>query len=346
MNLRYEQLKLKEDIEYYLDAIRKNDLIVFDYFHSLKVIKHNKGSNIVVLEDKKEYDLYKIYDSLLTIMSVYDNHGHYSKSSIFIIVRAVVQYIYEETKYHPYPEAVTAVLNGNKDHYIAEFTKNIAGFGMLPDITLDDVSRCLMGLEIGGFVKQKFSDKGYPYYYTRKDKRIWKRKFVFYVCYGSNMCEDRFKCYLTGKPNKRLGIKAGKKCKDQSPIVGKTSFRIPYEMYFGNSSSTWDGGGVCFLNPKRISDTKKFTFATAYLISEEQYEHVRKCEGKSPEWYGKEIELDPMSGIPAKTFTSEKVHKFNMPSKRYLDVVRAGLIEWGLTYKQAVQYLYCKTNKK
>ena len=345
MNLRFEEIKIKESVEYYADAIKKDDLIVFLDNSIKKVIKHNKGTHVVTLEDKKEYDLYTIYDSIQTVLTVYDHSGNLSKQFMFFTVHSAVRFLTFNCKYHAYPEVVAAVLNGNKDHYIKKYCKGFKLFGIMPSISVEDVKLILAMLEVGGLVRQKQSKRGYSYYYARKDNRIWKREFVFYVCYGSNLLEERFLCYITGKENKRYGVKAGEKCKDQSPIVLKTTLRIPYEMYFGNRSSSWDNGGVCFIKPTKATDSKKYSFATAYLITKEQYEHVWKREGKSSNWYGKEIELNPIRGIPTKTFTSEDVHEYNAPCKRYIDVVRAGLIEWGLSYKQATQYLYVKTNK-
>ena len=346
MNFKFANVKLKESVEYYVDAIKRNDLIVFLDGLAKRVVKHNKGTHIVTLEDNKEYDLYTIYDSILTIYTVYDSHGNLSPVAMMFTVYALVIYISNNTKYHPYAEAITAVLNGNKEHYLAQYCKSIAAFGMMPDITYDEVMMCLVSLVVGNFVKPEPSRSGVPYFRARKDRKLWKKEYVFYVCYGSNLCEERFKCYITGKANKKLSVPAGEKCKDQTPIVFSTTLRIPYEMYFGNSSRTWKGGGVCFIKPTKATDSKKYSFARAYLITKEQYEHVWKRECKSPNWYGNEIDLNSIAGIPAKTFTSDYVHSFNMPCEEYLNVVRKGLIEWGLTYKQASQYLYVKTNNR
>ena len=151
-----------------------------------------------------------------------------------------------------------------------------------------------------------------------------KENYIWYVCYGSNLCYERFLKYIN-------------KCSDTSEPRASKVLAIHYQLYFGNSSSKWNGGGVCFIK-KSLDDITK-THARAYLITKEQYEEVRDQEGRSDEWYGHEIELDPIDDIPARTFTSKTVRPLNKPSREYLDVVRKGLLECGLTLQEANRYL-------
>lgn len=345
----FKDFKFKRDVEYYIQNLNKKDLLIFNDLKSNFVKKHVKGSNLVTLDNNETQDLYKIYDQLLTIINIREENGNYSVLfTIFVVARAV-EYLTNECSYHAYKDVILAVLNGDKSHYISKYAKTFPVFGIFPYLTLEDLDMWLVSGEIFGSIKSVFSKNGKRYYVSRKDYRPWTRKFVWYVCYGSNLCEERFWCYITGEANEKLGIKEGPRCRDQNAYVTKLPIRIPYEMYFGNKSRTWDDGGVCFLNPTKVKDSKKYTFAMAYLISEEQYRHVWEREGKSRQWYGKEIELDPIIAaimtFPVKTFTSEMVHDYNPPCKRYLAVVKKGLLEWGLSNKQATRYLYCKTNK-
>ena len=346
MSFRTELTKPKQSLEYYLKSISKGDLVIFGLNNAKLVTKHNKGSHYVTLDDGKEYNLDEIYGSVCSIYTVRDPYGNYSKQYVKVAVFGIVRYLNENTKYHAYPEAIVAILKGNKKHYLYPQVKCLAGFGMIPNITSDDVDVCLAMLEFECLLKSGRTKSGKVFYKQRKDHRLWKRDFVFYIAYGSNLSEDKLDCYFTGKENKKLGIKKRKPCKNPNHYVLRITYRIPYEMYFGGSSEKWDGGGVCFLKPTKTTDSKKFSFATGYLITRDQYEYIRDCEGRSKELYGKEIDLDPIACIPAKTFTSEVVHKFNKPSEKYLNIVRLGLVDWGLTHSQATRYLYAKTHKK
>ena len=347
--LMYKDFQIKKDLEYYIQNLKKGDFLFFKNGQGYIVKNHAKGSNLVTLDNNQRIDLKALYDDLLTVVNVREANGNFSPIFTMFAVARTVECLTLECSYHAYIDVILAVLKGDKTHYISKYARRFPVYGVFPYLTEDDLEMWLTGAEVYGSIKSKFSKNMRRYYVSRKDFRPWSRKFVRYVCYGSNMCEERFWCYITGEANKKLGIKEGQRCKDQSAYVAKIQIRIPYEMYFGNSSSSWDDGGVCFLNPTKVKDSKKYSFATAYLVSEDQYRHIWYREGKSREWYGKEIELDPLiatiAPFPTKTFTSEIIHEYNQPCKRYLNVVKKGLIEWGLTNKQATRYLFCKTNK-
>ena len=152
-----------------------------------------------------------------------------------------------------------------------------------------------------------------------------QEKLVWYACYGSNIMYERFLCYIQGGTfyaNNRHydGCKTDKTL----PLSSKPVI-IPYEMYFGNESSSWmnDDGkrtGVAFL------DTLKngITLGRMYLITERQFEEVWEQEGNSDNWYNKEILLGKYDGYPVKTFTNSVRRKENVPSKKYLDVINKG----------------------
>ncbi len=149
-----------------------------------------------------------------------------------------------------------------------------------------------------------------------------KRTHVWYVSYGSNLLFERFMSYIEGGTCPCNG-RTYPACSDANPPVDVTSLRIPYRLYFGNSSGSWDGHGVAFVDP----DQPGRTYARAYLISREQYEHIRDLEGRGPSWYCDELSLGTMNGIPAVTFTNRTRRPANPPSKAYLDVMRKGFNE-------------------
>ena len=152
------------------------------------------------------------------------------------------------------------------------------------------------------------------------------------------MCLDRFMCYITGKDVHTGKINPARKCSDKGLIIESKTLRIPYEMYFASHSKTWNNGGTCFI--RETNDPAKYSFARAYLISKTQFEHVKKLEGPK---YTRLIELEPIKNIEAFSFTCENEYEPAMPDKEYLDIVRKGLREAGLSDKKAKQYLYCKT---
>ena len=349
MNKNFDYLFEERDLDFYINYLEPGDLVLFKNLTPEIVAKHKKGSHLVVFKSGRQIDLFTSYESILVAQVNHLIDGKVSREMVALAIRDVVNYFVHECKYHAYPEVIEAVLNGEEDHYASDYYCNCNRFGAFADdpIDLDVIERFLVQFEVLGLVRKKQGKHNRVYYVTRKDGRLWHRKFVWYVCYGSNMCKERFMCYLTGKGSRKFNIEPGEKCKDQSPIVATKHIKIPYEMYFGNSSSRWDNGGVSFI--KKTNDPKKYSFATAYLITEKQYQHVwyREDHNKSPNWYGNEInDLEPIDGIPAKTFTSLNERPYNEPCQRYLDVIRTGLMEWGLTYKKAMQYLFCKTKQK
>ena len=162
----------------------------------------------------------------------------------------------------------------------------------------------------------------------------WKDKLVWYVSYGSNMYLKRFMCYLTGDGLPEFGVKAdpNRRFKDTNlPLKSKT-IKIPYEMYFGGSSSTWNNGGVAFLDV----NSNKESIGRAYLITKEQYNHVKRYEGSN---YQYEVELESIDGIKAVTFTNECRKPKNKPSEKYKKVIELGLSECGLDKGIIIDYI-------
>lgn len=163
--------------------------------------------------------------------------------------------------------------------------------------------------------------------FKSKNTRSTKDDLVWYVAYGSNLLEERFLCYINGGKFRDCGREL-EKCLDLSPVRAKMLYELPFDMYYGKQSGSWDGMGVSFLDVTK----KGKAYGIAYLISKEQYEHLCKEEngGKAPEyssWYNQRFNLGTFDGIPVVTLTNKGVVKKNLPSPRYMEVLTEGLRE-------------------
>lgn len=164
------------------------------------------------------------------------------------------------------------------------------------------------------------------------------RAYVWYVGYGSNLCEERFLCYINGGKFKWGGSSAEGCTNKDLPKTNKQT-QIPYRLFFAKSSSNWDNGGVAFINPNKDSDKSNWTLGRMWKITCEQYEEVRRQEGKS--WYNHEIFLGEEDGFPIRTITNKKdLAPYNQPSDGYLKTVALGLKEtFNLTNENIAKYL-------
>lgn len=171
---------------------------------------------------------------------------------------------------------------------------------------------------------------------TKKEKN----ELVWYVCYGSNLCLERFMCYLTGKGSDKYHIEPnpGHVCSDQTPPRDSKAVIVPYDMYFAKYSEWWNGS-IAFLD----KDRKGKTYGRAYLISKKQYEHVKQCEGPL---YRFEINLDAIDGIPAVTFTNKnRFIDIRRVSSDYRRVIIDGLKEIGIDETEAERYIAERIDK-
>ena len=100
---------------------------------------------------------------------------------------------------------------------------------------------------------------------------------VWYVCYGSNLCYERFMCYLTGEGSEKYGVAARPDCRCNNPNPPQRIeiTILPYPLYFARNSSSWQGQGVAFIDPAK----KGISLGRAYLVSKEQYLHVKALLG-------------------------------------------------------------------
>ena len=234
-----------------------------------------------------------------------------------------------------------STVEGYQMYNVGWYPAIVAGDGMvigeLYEVPQEDMSRIDMLEGEGSLYIRKCemtSSESLAYIYefledTEGLERIssWK-DYIWYVSYGSNMLYDRFICYIEG------GSYEGSSsyrmpCDDTSAPVEVRAIEIPYGMYFGNYSRSWQGGGVSFL------DTGKdgHALATAYLITREQFEHVAAEEngGRAPNgngyWYENIINLEEMDGFEMLTVTNKKPREQNEPSEEYLETLKRGIRE-------------------
>ena len=187
---------------------------------------------------------------------------------------------------------------------------------------------------------------------------------VWYACYGSNIREERFMCYISGGTPPGA-LKNFEGCSDKSKPKASGTIEIPYQMYFAKESPTWNGGGICFLKPEK--DEKVNTLGRRYLISSGQFidlvrqelkfdgtieidfEHLTRegffncmTDGR----YGLLLYLGEIEGKPVVTFTSEIYleKEINRPDKAYLSTIIRGLKEvYDLSNEELFNYFIKKT---
>jgi len=149
---------------------------------------------------------------------------------------------------------------------------------------------------------------------------------VWYVSYGTNMLKERFMVYING--GKFRGNGKGKDntaypgCTVKLPPLANKPFLLPYELYYGKTSKTWNNSGVAFID----ADKPGITLGRAYLITEEQFAEIQEQEGST--WYNRIVEIakDPY-GVPYRTITGMNRHQNNKCNDSYTDVMFEGLCE-------------------
>jgi hypothetical protein len=167
---------------------------------------------------------------------------------------------------------------------------------------------------------------------------------VWYVSYGSNMCADRFACYLAG--GIPLGASRGYPgCRDRRAPLFATTYDLAGGVYFATESAVW-GGGRAFYD----QDLPGAAAGRAYLITSEQLADVINQEmyraasanldltkvlatGRielGPGRYETLLYLGDLGGHPLLTFTAPwraTDVAWRPPSASYLRVLKAGLRE-------------------
>jgi hypothetical protein len=161
---------------------------------------------------------------------------------------------------------------------------------------------------------------------------------VWYVGYGSNLCEERFLCYILGGQFKWGGRKT-EGCRDKTPPRANESIIIPFSLYFAKKSKCWQDGAVAFISALEEQDPANYTYARMWKITAEQFECVWKQEGKG--WYNEYMPLGQHAdGTPIVTITSRELLDVNKPSEQYIRTVTLGLKEtYNLDDAHIVEYL-------
>ncbi len=182
-------------------------------------------------------------------------------------------------------------------------------------------------------------------------------ELVWYVSYGSNLCADRFACYLAGgTPPGAARNHIG--CTDPTPPRRSVPVWLPGGIYFALTSTVW-GGGMAFYDPSLPGTAA----ARAYLISAAQFADVLAQEMHRQPGLGFDLatalatgrlQLGPgryetvlcvgeRDGYPLLTFTApwsaaDVTH--TPPSSAYLSMLAAGLREaHGWADNQVAAYL-------
>lgn len=139
-------------------------------------------------------------------------------------------------------------------------------------------------------------------------KKFNKDEYVWYVCYGSNLCYERFMRYINRTSSKK------------EPLCKKTII-INHPLYFDSYTKLWDGAKA-FIN---INESGK-TYGVKYLISKEQYEEIKRMEGSD---YDIKYSFgNDEYGINQLTFTTSRHFDTNYhPSSVYLKTIKNGLNE-------------------
>ncbi|MBQ3265763.1 MAG: hypothetical protein IJH07_08305 [Ruminococcus sp.] len=192
---------------------------------------------------------------------------------------------------------------------------------------------------------------------------IKENHLVWYVCYGSNLLEERFLCYIRGgriPGNTRSEIGA----KDKSDPLAIRPCIIHHTLFFSHHAEKWDGSGVAFIDTEE--DMSAASYGKMYLITKEQFLDVVRQENSLPmncdisideaavvknktcvlfenNYYGRLLYLGQTDGIPMYTFTCVSPMKemtLTKPSGEYRRIIADGIKQtYGLDDKLIEEYL-------
>ena len=256
-----------------------------------------------------------------TLMSGEDNHYHLQNST-FLSLATVHGYDMYDVGWYP------AIVRGQNSIKGELYQVPVEDMGVIDTLEGEGSlyrKKCEKVADIEGETSFAF-----VYVYIRDVSNLKKiptwKNHVWYVSYGSNMLKERFMCYIKG--GSFMGSRYREPCRDTTlPKVVKT-VEVPYDMYFGNKSGSWENGGVSFIDTSKEGNA----LGVAYLITEEQFKHVMEQEngGNFPgngEWYTEIIDLGMMNGFNVKTITNPILRDPNKPNRKYLDALHEGIKE-------------------
>jgi len=145
---------------------------------------------------------------------------------------------------------------------------------------------------------------------------------VIYAVYGSNLLKERFLAYIKG------GFYEGRKyngCINKEEPIDLGCMYIPHRLYFAKNSSRWDNKGVAFITSQKEENTNLHTLVRFWKVTEEQFEEIQEQEGK--DWYNRMVDLGEKDGLKILTITGDWLNKINLPSSRYIEIIKKGLKE-------------------
>ena len=176
---------------------------------------------------------------------------------------------------------------------------------------------------------------------------------VWYAAYGSNMAEERLRCYLEGgcPPG---GRRAQQGARDPSPPRAWRPVQLPLRLRFAGRSAGW-GGGKAFVG----AAGGHRCLARAWLLHRGQFDDLASQEsGRIPRridvdgichvsgltvgdgHYDRILRCGDIDGVPVVTFTSPRRPPRRPPAPPYLRMLARGLREaHGLSRRHAARYL-------
>lgn len=149
-------------------------------------------------------------------------------------------------------------------------------------------------------------------------------KKVWYACYGSNLCYERFMKYINS-------------CRDNSKPQESRTMIVKGRMYFANRSSRWNKQGVAFFDNSADGQT----IMRMYKITAEQLIDIHQQEGAGDNWYNNKLFLGYANdGYPIFTLTSKNKKQHIVPSDAYYSLIKTALVEeLGCSEKETCDYL-------
>ena len=186
-------------------------------------------------------------------------------------------------------------------------------------------------------------------------------RLVWYAAYGSNLCHERFLCYIQG------GTPPGSKrtyvgCDDKSLPRDTRSSRIPHRLFFAGTARGWSNKAMAFIQSGRGGQS----YGRMYLITFSQFDQlIQQEQGRErpsatpicpplsyitaanfcftnptnptvpidPKMklrYGKILNLGAEGDYPVLTFTAvgpDAEIKTSAPSREYLQTIAGGIRE-------------------
>ncbi|WP_026969809.1 hypothetical protein [Algoriphagus terrigena] len=189
---------------------------------------------------------------------------------------------------------------------------------------------------------------------------------VWYACYGSNLLEERFLCYIKGgQPKGAMTTYVG--CTDKAIPTDNEDFYICSELYFAKGSKNWDNGGVAFI--RTLFGPQASTIGRVYLVTRGQLIDIARQETntkneltidfdkaiedgyyifKQKSWYGNLVYLGQQNDYPIFTLTNENdLQPLTKPSRNYIKTISEGIKEaHNFDDKTILEYLGSKGGVK